>query len=350
MISTKKGVKKTVPVGGDYPTELKVVNAKVNLDNNTFDGVKKGIIKAEQGSNAGGLFGYVCMEGPATVEEKITVTVPTITATTTETRASLSAKATTYGNNAGGLLGNFQNVGKDEKIQSKFAGTVSARKGIVAESMRAGGLIGEQFTRMFTHSSNHNSPAQVLISASAASTINIGELTATNGVAGGVIGYQEQGKVEIANGADVTVNITKINAAYAAGGAIGESNDDALLATKAKKLSATTGDMAITKDSKYFPTTEYRNYFGSFGTLVGEKNHWLEIGNNASAKVAGGNLLTDAKKNALLFGLNGTAANTEEVPAGDKFWGDENGFLGHGKESSQYIVKGNVQPDRKSVV
>lgn len=341
---------KTVVDGGDYPTGLTVENAKVNFDNAAFDGLFKGIIVAQEGSNAGGMIGFATVEGATTMEKQITMTVPTITATTEATRASLSAKAPANGNNAGGLVGNYQNVSDSKDTKSKFAGTIKARKGIVAMAARAGGVLGEQRTVMFTHTVEdgaHVYGPQVLIGDGAEAKVTIGDLIAVNGLAGGLIGYQESGKVKVAGGNNVEINITKISASHNAGGAIGESNDDAFLAIDNKTLKATTGDMVITKGSSYFPTTAYRNYFGTFGTLVGEKQHWLEIGksgaNNVTAKVADGNLLTDTKKDELLFGLNGTAATTEIFPTSKKFWGDENGYLGHAKESSQYIVKGAVQ-------
>jgi hypothetical protein len=342
-------VKTTKNDGSDYPTMLTVANAKVNLDNGTWTAESgEGIVKAEIGNNAGGMIGQAVVDGSTVMQSKISVTVPTITATTTEEKTKMSQGETKVGNNAGGLIGNYQNKSTSTETASYFAGDVKSRITINADGRRAGGILGEQNTKNFTHNSTHDDPAQVLIG-TAATKVDVALLKAENGWAGGLVGYQEKGKLAVASGADVEVKIGNIEAACCAGGAIGESNDDALIAPSTFKIKADITNMTISKDESFFPynQTEYRKYCGTFGTLVGQKNHWLAIG-KTEIKLADAikdseveTRLSDDKKDELLFGLNGSAATTLQLNT-YKFWGDENGYLGWAKETSQYVV-GSVQ-------
>lgn len=337
--------------GGDYPTALNISNALVNFELET-----DGIILGEQGDNVGGMIGFAVINGPTNIWNTITVKVPTIKATTKETRSLMKNSMPEFGNSVGGVIGTYFNVNdNDEPItQSKFAGTIKSSKGIFAESGHAGGVIGLQKTVKFVPTTDHSDVMQVLFGVNGkALNVEFGELKAENGWAGGLVGYESMGKIGVAmdNNSPVTVTAkTKISGANCIGGLIGEQNDMAKIAT-ASAVTVDIKDFEITKPLSYFSSNSDRNYLGTVGTLVGQKNQWLYIdGGKVTVKLPDAiadkdnkNLLSDAKKKALLFKNHASAATTEQVQSDKFFWGDENGYVGFAKETSMYFVKNAQQ-------
>lgn len=341
--------------GGDYPTSLVVSNATVNLDNAAFDGVDQGIIKGEKGDNVGGMIGFAVINGPTNMWKAISVTVPTITATTTEKKSTLGEDMPKFGNCTGGLIGYYINVGNDDSddpvVQSNFAGTIKARKGIVSESANAGGVIGLQKLSKIVPTTDHSDKSQAVFAQAADLTVTVGELKAVNGWVGGLVGYESIGKIDVARGTNVvTVTADKLIGANCIGGLIGEQNDMAWIAT-AKKVTVDVKDFQVTKPISYFEDNSDRNYCGTVGTLVGQKNFWLYVNSDnvtiklpdAIANKDNKNLLSNDKKDALLFKYNVSAATTEQIQQGYKFYGDENGYVGFAKETSMYFVKNAQQ-------
>jgi N-acetylmuramoyl-L-alanine amidase CwlA len=130
------------------------------------------------------------------------------------------------------------------------------------------------------------------------------------------------------------------------GGLIGEQNDMAWIGTNtnSKKVNVTIDAVELTKGISYFTSNAERDYCGTIGTLVGQKNQWLYVNSdNVSAKIEGAALLSNARKDALLFKYNVSAATTEQIQEGYKFWGDEKGYVGFAKETSMYFVKNAQQ-------
>jgi hypothetical protein len=336
-------------VDSEYPTSLTVINAKVNFDNAGFDGVDQGIIKGENGDNVGGMIGFAVINGPTNVWKDIDVAVPTITATTKETKSSLVEDMPEFGNNVGGLIGTYYNVFPKSPVQSFFAGKIKARKGIVSESSIAGGVLGQSNTHKFTPTANHSDVIQVIFAQGADLNVEVGELKAVNGWVGGIIGYQELGKAGIAatgSNNTVTIKAAKMIGANTIGGLIGEQNDMAWIGTNtnSKKVNVTIDAVELTKGISYFTSNAERDYCGTIGTLVGQKNQWLYVNSdNVSAKIEGAALLSNARKDALLFKYNVSAATTEQIQEGYKFWGDEKGYVGFAKETSMYFVKNAQQ-------
>ena len=328
--------------GGDYPTALTVSNALVN-----FNLATDGIIEGEQGDNVGGMIGYAVINGPTNMWKGIEVIVPTITATTTETKAKLIADMPKFGNNVGGLVGTYYNVNdsEDPVTVSNFAGKITSSKGIIAESSIAGGVLGQQKTVRFVPTTDHSDVMAVNFGNGADLTVTVGELKAENGWVGGLVGYQEMGKDGIATSANaVTVTASKMSGANCIGGLIGEQNDQAKIATGSKKVTVSIAKVALTKGISYFSSNAERNYCGTIGTLVGQKNYWLYVNSdNVAATIEGAAKLTDARKDALLFKYNVSAATTEQIQQGYKFWGDTNGYVGFAKETSMYFVKNAQQ-------
>jgi hypothetical protein len=302
------------------------------------------------------MFGYAAVDGNTIAESSINVTVPLITATTEKVYNTLGAATQAVdqeGNHAGGLIGNFQSVSKstDPIMKSYFAGTITSTNGIIAKNQKAGGVLGLQTTRLIVHDDSHNNEAQVFFAGRDATgvdalTITAGKISATNGHAGGVVGYQESGKTSIAGAKAVTVNITEsLDGAYAVGGAIGEQGDDASIGTGAK-FKATIADMTLAgKTLSFFPNNTDREMLGTFGTLIGIKNHWLEIkpSNVNETTVAGKAQLTTEKKTDLLFKKHSSAATTEQEQTDKYFYGDNAGWVGYATQSSMYFGSDDVQ-------
>ena len=337
--------------GGSYPTALNISNALVNFELKT-----DGIILGEQGDNVGGMVGFAVINGPTNIWNTITVKVPTIKATTKETRSLMKNSMPEFGNSVGGVIGTYFNVNdNDEPItQSKFAGTIKSSKGIFAESGHAGGVIGLQKTVKFVPTTDHSDIMQVLFGVNGkALNVEVGELKAENGWAGGLVGYESMGKVGIATEGNSPVSFKateKVSGANCLGGLIGEQNDMAKIGS-GSGVTVDIKDFEITKPLSYFSSNADRMYLGTVGTLVGQKNQWLYVnGSNviitldkAIADKDNKNLLSDAKKKALLFKNHASAATTEQVQSDKFFWGDENGYVGFAKESSMYFVKNAQQ-------
>jgi hypothetical protein len=340
-IETVQEDQKPIIVDGDYPMSLTVKNAKVNLDKAAFDGVTEGIIKGEKGNNVGGLIGNVVVNGAVDMWEGLTVTVPTILATTVESKATLADKSLNFGSNVGGSVGYFFNW--NDIALNKFAGTYKARNGMFAQSECTGGVIGYLYAKR-NNPNGEGIPedweydlTQVQVGNNAAVSVEANEISAIYGWVGGLVGYQDSGKMLVAGSNTASVNVKVImQGSNCVGGLIGEQNDRAYINGSSKNITVTLANVENTKPISYFASNAERNYLGTIGTVVGQKNYFLRIW-DGKLTISNG-AFSDAKKEKLLYKYHGTAATTL-VPGEKYFWGDKNkSYVGFGKESSMYFI------------
>jgi hypothetical protein len=327
----------------DYPTSLEIRATKVSLNPRT----ERGSIRGENGNNVGGMVGDVLLNGPANVYEYISVTVPIISATTPETVSKVNSALTKYGNNVGGLIGQF--VDLTNKQASNFGGLIKAQDRISADGQRVGGVLGLQ---QVASTETTNELNQVTIGNASDISVEIGLLSAENGWAGGLVGLQEEGSLLI-NGnpkTKVGVNITKLTGANCIGGMIGE-NTAVTIISNDNNNSVSIANVAITKTAPYYTRTIDNKenqagslYLGTVGTLVGQKNGTLNIKKSEKLTVSPADGFSDKQKDALLFGLHGSAATTEITPNTYKYWGDSNkGYVGYAKMTANYSIDGTQQ-------
>lgn len=341
--TNKAVVDRDASTENDYPTALTIQNAEVRLTPKT----ESGIILGEKGNNVGGMIGDVLMNGSANVHTVVHVIVPTISATTPEIATKVNAAETKFGNNVGGLIGRFTDL--TNKQSSNFAGGIHCSKGITGDGQRVGGVLGLQ---QVASTETTNELNQVTIGNAATLLLNVGELRAENGWAGGLVGLQEEGSLLINGkaGNTVTVNInTVLKGANCLGGMVGENNGVTIISNESKN-SVTIADAAITKTAPYYVRTDAGQenqegslYLGTVGTLVGQKNATLKVQKTSNLTVSPEGF-SDKKKDQLLFGLHGSAATTEVTPNSYKYWGDHNnGYVGYAKMTANYSVDGTQQ-------
>ena len=333
-------------VDNDYPMALTISNATVILTPKT----ESGIILGEKGNNVGGMIGDLLLNGPTNIYEKIKVTVPTISATTPETTSRVGAALTNFGNNVGGLIGQFFDL--NNKQSNNFGGAITSDLGITGDGQNVGGVLGIQTV---ASTGTTNEFFQVTIGNAESCSVEVGELRAENGWAGGLVGNQQEGSL-LVNGEgkfNVTVNIkTALKGACCLGGMIGENTGVTRISNDGKN-SVTIADAALTKTKAYYIynsagqfDTAGTLYLGTVGTLVGQKNATLRVDKSLSLTLSPTKGFSDEKKDALLFGLHGSAATTELSPNTKKFWGDSNrGYVGYAKMTANYTVDGHPAQD-----
>lgn len=341
--TNKYAIDNSASTSNDYPTSLEMAAVSVRL----FPKTEKGTILGENGNNVGGLVGDVLLNGPANVHAGINVGVPIISATTPEIAKKVNSAITNYGNNVGGLIGEFVNL--TNKQASNFGGTVVSSVGISGEGQRVGGVLGLQ---QVASTETTNELNQVTIGNANDMTVKVGTLKAENGWAGGLVGLQEEGSLLVNGNAKtkVTVEIQALKGANCIGGMIGENTAVTIIDNlNANSVSIT--DVAITKTAPYYVRTIDGKenqagslYLGTVGTLVGQKNGTLNVKTSSKLTVSPKDGFSNTQKDALLFGLHGSAATTEITPNTYKYWGDSNkGYVGYAKMTANYSIDGTQQ-------
>ena len=188
-----------------------------------------------------------------------------------------------------------------------------------------------------------------------------GKLSAQDGYAGGEIGYLYGGKTEIgkyvsgaSNVINTAISIGEIASSYAAGGLVGNNDNNAqvaVLAGPAKDNASNAGGSFITIDIAQFSNTKGEGaealdeYYqsqgqdakaklaGTFSNVIGKLDGKLYI-NEANLDVAD-NLQSEMKEKV---GYTLRPDQVATYPAGTRiFWGDYNGYVGAGKSGNYFF-------------
>jgi hypothetical protein len=345
-------------------------------------------VSAFKGSNAGGIAGNLEFgEGAATLEwnnggkwyttakgftsqiNGTNVNVTLLQATEDPKDATSQTGYGESGDNVGGFVGNLWAVKTTDRITWELQpgqniemwGKFISNDKVLAEGRNAGGLIGFYELTETTLKDHANG---VAISSATdnkrETTVTLKNIEATNGNAGGLIGWADKGDAIIGGGykdkdnrSTVTVTINKISAASGAAGLVGTNSDavDVSGLTRNKDLNPNTApvSVAITDYANTWTQAQFENGYaynggksdsrrlcGSFAGLLGLGNELFSI---HKANVTAPAKIADAKKKALFFTLNPEGVNTHDV-TDDKFWGDTNAYVGFMKSTGKYFIDG----------
>lgn len=331
----------------------------------SFEGTQNSIKEIDltaAGDNIGGVFGYVKTTGNftsnATSNTVLTITkiggkdnvagfCGKIEAATVLVDKIINVTATgditASGSQVGGLFGNVEATG-DFKINSK---TALDLKKVTAASINAGGIAGfykADGTNTFVGSGSHANSV----------TVKATEISAELNNVGGLFGNADKcaltvGRTTDANGAAVTVEVTKIAGAYHVGGLVGLSNVAVTVYGKKTTsdeeypVTVKVGSFANTKTADYFSTTELKLACGTFGGMIGKANSTVTIADPTYNIVENATtLLSDTQKAALQFKVN-VAEEKDAYGNTQYFWGDTNNFVGYVVEGYDYKVNGEKQ-------
>lgn len=337
-------------------------------------------VLAKNGSNAGGVIGRAEYKEGANITGA-TVEIPSIMATQND---KTEFQLRTTGKNVGGLVGLLISTeGKNYGVKGVV--NVKAISEIEAGNQNAGGLIG-----LASLDDNATANAGVLKIGNNDDdkiTVNVGDLTAHNGYAGGYVGNISTGletligtNTALADDKALSDNVTiaSLNSAFAAGGLIGGNSIPVTIAeAKNNTLNVTINDITNTWTAADFKGTSTYNYLsinldnrlkncGSFGLLVGLENSkdlttgltitgskFITTGGAATATTTGATsimdayattklktIFSDAKKEAVLFKLHSDTGSTVPDAATDFYWGDVYGYTGYVKGDNKYSVDG----------
>jgi len=344
-------------------------------------------VLAKNGSNAGGVIGTAEFK-VGSYFQNATVEIPSIKATqNNQTEFQLR----TTGKNVGGLVG--QAISNDDQnFGVKGTVDVKAVTEIEAGNQNAGGLIG---LATLDDNADAMTAGQLKIGNNDDDkiTVNVGNLTAHNGYAGGFVGNISTGKetligtnTALADDKALSDNVTiaSLNSAFAAGGLIGGNSIPVTIAeAKNNTLKVTINDITNTWTAADFKGTSTYNYLsinldnrlkncGSFGLLVGLENSkdlltgltidgskFITTGGTATATTTGATsimdayattklktIFSDAKKEAVFFKLHSDTGSTVPDAATDFYWGDVYGYTGYVKGDNKYYVDGMLQGDQ----
>jgi len=338
-------------------------------------------VLAKKGSNAGGVIGKAEFDADSYIHHA-TVEIPSIKATQSDKTESY-LRAT--GKNVGGLVGQaISNA--DKKFDVKGTVSVKAKTEIEAGNQNAGGLIG---LASLDDDANAGTAGQLRIGNNNGDkiTVNVKDLTAHNGYAGGYVGNISTGKQTLigennahteATAIADNVTIASLNSAFAAGGLIGGNSIPVTIAEAAyNTLKVTVNDIKNTWTANDFQGTSTYDYLsinldnrlkncGSFGLLVGLENSkdlttgltiagskYITTGGAATATTTGATsimdayattklktIFSDAKKAAVFFKLHSDTGSTVPDAATDFYWGDVYGYTGYVKGDNKYSVDG----------
>lgn len=338
-------------------------------------------VLAKKGSNAGGVIGYAEFDADSYIQHA-TVEIPSIKATQSD-KTELKLRAT--GKNVGGLVGQAISY-EDKKFDVKGTVNVKAVTEIEAGNQNAGGLIG---LASLDDDADTGTDGQLRIGNNNGDkiTVNVKDLTAHNGYAGGYVGNISTGKETLigdnnarpeANAISDNVTIASLNSAFAAGGLIGGNTIPVTIAeADHNTLNVTINDIKNTWTANDFKGTSTYDYLsinldnrlkncGSFGLLVGLENSkdlttgltiagskYITTGGAATATTTGATsimdayattklktIFSDAKKAAVFFKLHSDTGSTVPDAATDFYWGDVYGYTGYVKGDNKYVVDG----------
>lgn len=343
--------------------------------------VKIDWVLADKGSNAGGVIGLADFVKDSFVDGA-TVEIPSIKATQSDKTEALK-RAT--GKNVGGLVGE---AFSEDDVEFEVKGIVSVKSitEINAGNQNAGGLIG-----LVTLDDDADAMAvgELLIAANDGDkiTVNVKDLEAHNGYAGGYVGNISTGLDAVIGDANAhtadkaisdNVTIASLNSAFAAGGLVGGNSIPVTITAAANNtLNVTINDITNTWTAADFQGIGTYSYLainldnrlkncGSFGLLVGLENSKdlttgltvagsknIVTGGTATATTTGATAImdayattalktvfSDAKKKAVFFQLHSDTGSTVPDAATDLYWGDVYGYTGYVKGDSYYVVDG----------
>jgi hypothetical protein len=346
-------------------------------------------VLAEEGSNAGGVIGVDSFALASTINSAF-VEIPSIMATQSD---KTEAKLRATGKNVGGLVG-FAVSKADKDLEVKGTVSVESISEIEAGNQNAGGLFG-LVSLDADASSMETGILKIGINLADEIDVDVDDLTAKNGYAGGYAGNISTGKeakigsTEANAKADAAkadnVHIGSLNSAFAAGGLIGGNSIPVTIsAAEFNTIDVDVDDITNTwteNDFKGVSTYSYLNInldnrlknCGSFGLLVGLENSkdlttgltvnthgtkvgkYLTTGGDATATTTDatqimnyyettvlGVIFKDAKKQAVFFKLHSDTGSTVPEAATDFYWGDVYGYTGYVKGDNMYVVDGNL--------
>ena len=325
-------------------------------------------VSAEKGSNVGGVAGAV-LYGESDDKNGIggatKVTIPVLFATELAKEATNKTRLNeNSGNNVGGLLGKVENIqvaaGVDNYFYVRDNVTVTVADNLTAANQFAGGLIGSVDMIQQDANDDINNKAVLRIATSDESTINVNvkDLEATNGFAGGLVGKTISGDVKVLRTSPnvkfekVNVTVGTLKTAFAGGGVIGENTDDVIIqgAETGDKLTVTVNGWENTWPAARFNEgyaamtyVTLKKLCGSFANIIGHQNEDFDI--YSAYVTCDPELISDATKKALLFPLHTDATNTTGVST-DPFWGDTKGYVGFSNKTGSYKVNGQRHADQ----
>jgi hypothetical protein len=354
-------------------------------------------VSAFEGSNAGGIAGeFEFKTGGGTAEfgDKLFTTISGFTtqvegevavnllqATESSKSATSQAGYGKSGSNVGGFIGNLWAVSTQDRVawtleksqKIEMWGKFNSADAVLAEGRNAGGLVGYSYLAE-TANNDHTSVLAISsdVTAQRPTTITLNNLEATNGNAGGLIGWNYKGDAVIGGGgqywsgggkegvnaSEVKIaNIALLSAASGAAGLVGVNGDAVDVSglhrtywnTKkfATPVSVTVADFANTwTESQFNGGYAYgdnsalsKKLGGTFAGILGQGNNEFFI-RNANVTVSP-ELISDSKKYDLLFYVNPDGINTHAVE-NDVYWGDHNGYVGYMTNTGSYYINGAI--------
>jgi hypothetical protein len=346
-------------------------------------------VLAEEGSNAGGVIGVDSFALASTINSAF-VEIPSIMATQSD---KTEAKLRATGKNVGGLVG-FAVSKEDKDLEVKGTVSVESISEIEAGNQNAGGLFG-LVSLDADASSMETGILKIGINLADEIDVDVDDLTAKNGYAGGYAGNISTGKEAKIGSTEANANaaaakadnvhIGSLNSAFAAGGLIGGNSIPVTIsAAEFNTIDVDVDDITNTwteDDFKGVSTYSYLNInldnrlknCGSFGLLVGLENSkdlttgltvnthgtkvgtYLTTGGDATATTTAatqimnyyettelGVIFKDAKKQAVFFKLHSDTGSTVPEAATDFYWGDVYGYTGYVKGDNRYVVDGDL--------
>ena len=321
-------------------------------------------VSATDGSNVGGIAGQAKYGKTSSFIGNTTVKVPVLFATekakekTNKTKLNVNS-----GNNVGGLFGCLWNDNINQNADNIFGIRetikVNVEDELTAENQFAGGLIGKlQMLASGKNDDAYNKAVLMIAKSNGAfnSDVNVDvkDLTAINGFAGGLVGKTVSGRTwildeKVPNVSNVTVKIGSLNTAFAGAGAIGENLDYVTIQADDKEKEQLSVSVEAWKNT-WAPGDKFDEGFaaidaatlnklcGSFAHIIGHQNENFDIYENfVTLTEAGG--ISDAVKKALFFQKHTDATNTVGDPS-DKFWGDMNKYVGFSNKTGTYKING----------
>lgn len=244
-------------------------------------------------------------------------------------------------NYVGGVAGRLDNKNADADFSgNKVKGNANAKAKIYTPEQNAGGLIGL---------SNLPKSGAILTIKDASVTASL--IEATEGFAGGEIGEQHDGRVNIGEYAtdsklNTIIAVDKLSGAFALGGLVGDNNDPLYVYTNHKgsptktaysDVSIAIGDWETKKTEDWYDADNIKDHAaGSMGNIVGYLDQTLTVQEtNGDMHVT--DKLNSAKKKEVFFCCHKNRKYTTDEYA--YYWGDTNGYVGWG-HSGNYTING----------
>ena len=232
---------------------------------------------------------------------------------------------------------------------NKVKGTAAldSKTKIYTPEQNAGGLIGL---------SNMPNTSAVMTIADASVTASL--IEATEGYAGGEIGTQHDGRVNIgvynaASQFETNINVDKLSGAYALGGLVGDNEDKLYVYTNHDKIGGVDVyskvnlaimDWETKKDAAYYDEdneTDHRS--GTMGNIVGYLDQNLNIQETTGDMNVTDKLDSAKKKQVFFWNHKNRKYTTDEYAY---YWGDTNGYVGWGHSGNYNINNNGVNADQ----